>query len=338
MTELTVKTTSGSYKVAAGRGIIDSLSGIWRLDRRVAVITDDGVPAEYAKCVAAQCADAHIVTLPQGEATKCVKALECLWEVFIDRGLTRRDAVVAVGGGVVGDLAGFAAATYMRGIDFYNVPTTVLSQVDSSVGGKTAIDLCGLKNPVGAFYPPRGVILDPSVLSTLSARHVANGLAEAIKMAATLDPELFAFMEENSLEDNLGEIILRAVKLKIDVVERDEREAGLRRVLNFGHTAAHALESASRFKDLFHGEAVSIGMIPMAQGEARERLKKLLEKAHLPTAFPCGVSSLTDAMRRDKKASGDEITCVICPEIGKYKFVVMTADELEAHLAKAVTE
>ncbi len=338
MTELTVKTPTGRYKVTAGRGVINSLSEIWSLDRRIALVTDDGVPEGYAKTVAAECSEGHVITLPQGESTKSAGQLEYLWRRFIELGLTRSDAVIAVGGGVVGDLAGFAAATYMRGIDFYNVPTTVLSQVDSSVGGKTAIDFEGLKNSVGAFYAPRGVALDEAVLSTLPARHASNGLAEAIKMAATLDADLFTFMENNSLDDNLGEIILRAVKLKIGIVERDEREAGLRRVLNFGHTAAHALESVSGFEDLLHGEAVALGMIPMAEGDARARIKALLETAKLPTEFPCDAAALSGAMRHDKKASGDKITCVMCPEIGKYDFVPMTVEELEEHIVKAVTE
>ncbi len=333
--EMTVKAVSGEYSVLSIAGGAKRAAEIWGLTgRRVLVVTDSGVPEEYAKRTAAGCGGS-VLTLPEGEATKCEKYLAAIWSECCSLGLTRGDCIVAVGGGVVGDIAGFAAATYMRGIDFYNLPTTVLSQVDSSVGGKTAIDFGGYKNIVGAFHQPKGVILDEELLSTLPARQVANGLAEAVKMAATFDEDLFSFMEANDPRDYLGEVIRRAVSIKIKVVEEDERESGLRRVLNFGHTAAHAIESAAGFGDILHGEAVAAGMIPMANGEARERLIRVLEKLGLPTRIPVPAKELTRAVCHDKKSYGGKIMCVVCPEIGEYAIEKMTPEEFERRIAEA---
>ncbi|MBR4868020.1 MAG: 3-dehydroquinate synthase, partial [Clostridia bacterium] len=180
-----------SYDIVIRRGVLHQASEFLQLDRKVLIVTDDGVPAEYAQTVAAQCADPLVVTLPQGESTKCMASFEQLCRAMLEHGFTRTDCVVAVGGGVMGDLAGFAAASFMRGIDFYNIPTTLLSQVDSSIGGKVAIDLDGVKNCIGAFYQPKKVLIDPNTLLTLDPRHIAAGLAEAVKMAATFDKDLF---------------------------------------------------------------------------------------------------------------------------------------------------
>ena len=256
-----------------------------------------------------------------------------IWDECVDMKLTRGDCIAAVGGGVGGDLAGFAAATYMRGIDFYNVPTTVLSQVDSSVGGKCAIDFGGYKNIIGAFHQPKGVLIDHALLKTLDRRQFANGIAEAVKMAATFDEKLFSKFETEG-EKDYAHIINEAIKIKIAVVEKDEREAGLRRVLNFGHTAAHAIESTSKFKDILHGEAVAMGMVPMATGEARERIRRVLAREGLPTALPCDPKELTEAVYHDKKMSGDTLRCVVCPEIGKWETVEMTPSEFERHLTE----
>ena len=335
MKYLPVNTAGGSYNVTVFRGGISVLSEIWRLDRKIMVVTDDGVPSEYAKKVLAQCGNGFIVTLPQGEATKNTENLIYLWQRMAENNMTRTDAVIAVGGGVIGDLSGFAAATYMRGIDFYNVPTTVLSQVDSSVGGKTAVDFSGYKNIVGAFWQPKGVMIDCDTLSTLESRQVSNGLAEAVKMAATFDAELFSFMEESDIFERIEEIITRAVQIKINVVEEDEREGGLRKVLNFGHTLAHALESIYSFGEYYHGECVAMGMVPMCAEGARERLIKVLEKAGLPTVIPCDIESLGEAVTHDKKMSGEKLTFITCPEIGKYEMKTLSAKDFCEKVGKA---
>ena len=244
---------------------------------------------------------------------------------------TRADCAVAVGGGVVGDLTGFAAACYMRGIDFYNVPTTVLSQVDSSIGGKTAIDYLGYKNVVGAFWQPKGVVIDTETLVTLAPRQVAAGLAEAVKMAATSDPALFELFEKEDVMKNIDVIIEKSLAIKKSVVERDEREGGLRKVLNFGHTPAHAIESVTEGQ-MLHGECVAAGMLMMSAPAARERIRAVLEKLGLPTALPVPVETLTDAMRHDKKTSGDDITVVWVSDIGRFEMKTMPFDEFAAKI------
>ena len=226
-----------SYDIVLERGCIRRAGELLRLDRKVLVVTDDGVPEAYAKTVADQCGEARIETLPQGEENKNFAGFERLLRAMLDFGMTRKDCVAAVGGGVIGDMAGFAAACYMRGIDFYNIPTTVLSQVDSSIGGKTAIDLDGIKNIVGAFYQPKRVLIDPEVLETLPDRQVANGMAEAVKMAVCFDAEGFALAEGYRIGDRPDRLIENALRIKKRVVEEDVKEQGLRRALNFGHTA-----------------------------------------------------------------------------------------------------
>ena len=207
MTTLHLDLGERGYDINIGRGLIDKAGEIFDLNRRVIIVTDSGVPTEYAERVKASCRDAKIITVKQGEESKSVEEFKLLCEEMLSFGMTRTDCVVAVGGGVVGDLAGFAAASFMRGIDFYNIPTTLLSQVDSSIGGKTAINLGGVKNIVGAFYQPKGVIIDPNVLKTLPERQISSGLAEAIKMSMTSDKELFELIACEDIEENIESII-----------------------------------------------------------------------------------------------------------------------------------
>ena len=240
-----VRLGKSSYDIEISRGAINLVADkIMKKDRKVCVVTDSGVPTEYAKKLLASLGDGAILhVFPEGEANKNFDTLQDVLRAMLEAGFTRSDAVVALGGGVVGDLAGFAAATYMRGIDFYNIPTTLLSQVDSSVGGKTAVDLDGYKNMIGAFWQPRAVFIDPDLLSTLPSSQISNGLCEALKMGATSDPELFELFEKNDVISNpdlIEEIIIKAITAKRDVVEIDEREGGLRKVLNFGHTLGHS--------------------------------------------------------------------------------------------------
>ena len=195
---LPVKTGTGGYNIYLERGALKKAGEYLNLSRRALIVTDSGVPQEYAETVAAQCKEPYIVTLPEGEKTKCFDGFKFLLSKMVEYGFTRSDCVIAVGGGVMGDLAGFAAASFMRGIDFYNIPTTVLSQVDSSIGGKVAIDFEGYKNIVGAFYPPKAVIIDSNTLKTLPERQISNGLAESVKMSLTSDKELFELFEKGA--------------------------------------------------------------------------------------------------------------------------------------------
>ena len=228
----------------------------------------------------------------------------------------------------MGDLAGFAAAVYMRGIDFYNIPTTLLSQVDSSIGGKVAVDMDGVKNVVGAFYPPKKVVIDPDALNTLSARQVSAGLAESIKMAATCDQALFSKFEESKhLSNDLDAFIEGSLRIKRSVVEQDPTEKGLRRVLNFGHTIGHAIESAMEGEWL-HGECVAAGMLPMCSPNARARIRRVLEKYSLPTKADVPVEKLIAFMGHDKKATGGGVVAVCVDEIGSFEFKKLSLSEI----------
>lgn len=325
-----------SYDIVLQAGALAQAAEWMDLDRKVLVVTDDGVPAAYAAAVAARCREPVVVTLPHGEATKCFDQFRHLLAVMLQAGFTRRDCVVAVGGGVVGDLSGFTASCYMRGVDFYNIPTTLLSQVDSSIGGKTAIDFQGVKNIVGAFYQPKKVIVDPDTLSTLDARQLHAGLAEAIKMALTSDRELFELIESSTdLRADLPEIIRRSLCIKRDVVEQDPKESGLRRILNFGHTVGHAIES-EREGSLLHGECVALGMLPLCSDEVRARLLPVLRKYGLPTDLPRDTAGLSPYLLHDKKKQAAAITAVWVDEVGTCRLIPMSPEEILGRLEATV--
>jgi len=289
---------------------------------RYALITDSNLHPLYADRVTDQFDSdtIDVLTIPAGEASKTRE----MWATLTDRMLTighgRDSAIIALGGGVVGDLAGFVAATFMRGIPVVQVPTTLLAMIDASIGGKTAIDTPAGKNMVGAFHPPAGVLIDPQVLATLPLRELRAGLAEAVKHGVIADeayfdevsdglPELLS--SEGSSSDRMRSLIVRSVEIKTDVVSRDEREEGLRKTLNFGHTIGHAVELVSGYS-LLHGEAVAIGMalegalaerIGLAQAGTAARITRSLQLAGLPTTLPpgCDTRALLEAMRSDKK-------------------------------------
>ncbi len=332
-----VKTSQGSYDIILERGALSKAGEYLNLNRRALIVTDSGVPEEYARKVAAAAKSPTVVTIKEGESSKQMDTLKVLLEALVNGSFTRTDCVVAVGGGVVGDLSGFAASIFMRGIDFYNIPTTVLSQVDSSIGGKTAIDFMGIKNIVGAFYPPKRVIIDADTLKTLPPRQISNGLSESVKMAVTSDRELFEIFEKGDTLSNIDVIIERSLRIKKQVVEEDEREAGLRKILNFGHTLAHAVESANEMQNLYHGECVSLGMLPMCSSEVKSRLLPVLKKLNLPTELSAEAETLIEACRHDKKTAGDDITVVLVPEIGSFELKKMPFLELEERI-RQVTE
>ena len=307
-----------SYDIIIERGALQKAGELLSLKRKVLILTDTGVPEEYSKTVAGFCKQAKIVTVEQGEGSKCITVWESLLRLMLKEQFTRADAVVAVGGGVVGDLAGFVAASYMRGIDFYNIPTTLLSQVDSSVGGKTAVNLEGIKNIVGAFYQPKRVIIDPDVLKTLEQRQFAAGLAEAIKMAACFDEELFDLIQSGNMQTQIDTVIEKSIRIKAGVVEQDEKEAGLRKVLNFGHTIGHAIEANS---NLYHGECVALGMLQMCSPEVKQRLEDVYKKYGLPTTCTVDESRLRAAILHDKKATANHtIDTVFVDKIGSFEF------------------
>lgn len=317
-----------SYDIVVERGILAKAQEYLNLDRRVLVVTDSGVPERYAQILAKQCKAPIIYTVEAGEDSKSITVFEKLLHVMLENNFSRKDCVVAVGGGVVGDLSGFVASAYMRGVDFYNIPTTLLSQIDSSIGGKTAINFGGIKNIVGAFYQPKKVLIDPELLKTLPDRQISNGLSEAVKMALTSDKELFEIFENKNISESIDEIIVRSLNIKKSVVEQDEKESGIRKILNFGHTIGHGIESSGNMSELYHGECVALGLIPMCHENIRPRVVDVLKKCNLYNVIDFDWNKISESAFHDKKADGDMVTITIVNEIGKFEMKTMKCSQV----------
>lgn len=331
---LYVKASFGAYPIHFGHGLLQKAGELLNLNRKVLLVTDTGVPEQYVMTVASQCDEAIVFVFQEGENSKNVDTYIALLQMLTDNHFSRTDCIVAIGGGVVGDVAGFAASTYMRGVDFYNIPTTVLSQVDASVGGKTAIDFMGYKNLVGSFYPPKAVLIDPMTLTTLPQRHVSNGLAEVVKMALTHDQALFELFEKEELTDaRFTEVIYRAIRIKKQIVEADEFESNQRKVLNFGHTLGHGIEAVTK---LHHGECVALGMLPMCAPEVRQRLLNVMKRLRLPTFVAGNARAIIESCQHDKKRSADSVTVITVPKIGRYELKTVNYQELEQWLREVL--
>ena len=312
---------------------------------RLAVVTDDTVGGLYAhrllQSLWARGYTASVISLPAGEQTKSLYNLGVLYDSFMEMGLTRTDAVVALGGGVVGDLAGFAAATILRGVDFVQVPTTLLAQVDSSVGGTVALDLPAGTNLAGAFWQPRLVVLDPEVLDTLEDKTFSDGMAEVIKYGCIRDAAFFRALEKTpsrrAVMENIESVLYTCCDLKRAVVEKDERDTGERMVLNFGHTLGHAYEKAGHYETWTHGQAVAAGMCLAARLGAAlgvtpagvpERVEALVSAFGLPTRIPCTQADYAAAVGLDKKGTGEQITLVLLEDLGRAVLHRMSKREL----------
>ena len=340
MIEIDVALGERRYPIRIGAGLLDE--GSWRgalRGRHALVVTDDRVaPLYLARVERALGALTHAsIVLPAGEASKTLEHTARVLDALAGLGASRDAAVIALGGGVVGDLAGFAAATWMRGVDFVQLPTTLLAMVDSSVGGKTGVNIAAGKNLVGAFHQPRAVFIDTTTLATLPGREYAAGLAEVVKYGAIGDADFFAWLEANAdaLEARDGDALAEAIgfscRYKAGVVARDEREQGERALLNFGHTFGHALEAERGYGDLLHGEAVAIGMVLAARlsaalrrapAEDADRLARLLSRFGLPVAPPrADADALLARMRLDKKNVSGRLRLILWRGIGKAEIV-----------------
>ena len=335
--KLNVYLENHSYPIYIERNAIQKVHEYIPVSRKIAIITDTGVPEKWVNIVKEQCPDSFICTIPQGEPSNCFDQYKNLLEDMISHNMSRKDAIIAVGGGVVGDLAGFVAASYMRGIDFYNIPTTVLSQVDSSVGGKVAIDMGSYKNIVGAFWQPKTVIIDPNVLSTLSLRQQHNGLCEALKMGLILDDHLVSLFEQETLD--IDTIITRSIELKRDVVQQDERESNLRKILNFGHTIGHAIESAYGLNTYLHGECVAMGMLFFIEDKTlKQRVLNIYKKLDLPQVPDYDTATLLEYVTHDKKSNHNTVSTVLVEQSGSYIIKELSFKEIQEVLERGPYE
>ena len=340
-----VQLGSRSYSIKIGPGLLKTLGpecARLKLEERCAIITDKNAGKFYAKIVFDSLMRAGfsptLITVPAGETAKSLRTVEECYDLLASHRLERKSFIVALGGGVVGDLAGFVAATYLRGVPFVQAPTTLLAQVDSSVGGKTGVNLRAGKNLVGAFYQPRLVLCDLDSLKTLPEREYRAGLAEIFKYGIIFDAKLFERTEKELFkilkrdQKVLEPLIARCCEIKAEVVSQDETESGLRAILNFGHTIGHAIENSFGYGKYLHGEAISIGQVVEAKLSKKilklperdaERIENLFHRANLPTRIKFNESQrkkFFDAMQLDKKATNGQVKFVLARRIGKVEF------------------
>ena len=351
MTKLNVPLPGRAYDILIEKGLLDRAGQMCRavLPRasRLVVVTDTNVAPLYAARLKASLEAAgftvHVTVIPAGETSKSIAMLEHLYDTFMAFGLTRTDAVVALGGGVVGDLAGFAAATILRGVDFVQIPTTLLAQVDSSVGGKVAIDLKAGKNLAGAFWQPKLVLMDPECLETLSDRDFNDGMAEVLKYGCIADAAFYDLLlscgGRAGVMERIEQVLHTCCAIKARVVLADERDTGERMILNFGHTLGHAYELAYHYQTYTHGQAVAAGMCRAAELGVRlgitdpsvpERIRQGVEMYDLPTEIPCPVSAYAAAVGLDKKGAGSSITVILLSQLGQTRPTKLEKDRLLA--------
>ncbi len=356
MSTVPVQTPGGSYPIHIDAGRLEQLAESIPHDATaIALISNPTVSAHYGELVSQALAKTGkrliSIELPDGEAHKDWQTLTLIFDALLQNRLDRKAVLVALGGGVIGDMCGFAAACYMRGVRFVQVPTTLLAQVDSSVGGKTGINHPLGKNMIGAFYQPISVEIDTNVLATLPAREISAGLAEVIKYGLIIDADFFVWCEQNVAKlraldpQAITYAIQRSCELKAYVVSQDERESGLRAILNFGHTFGHAIESGLGYGQWLHGEAVGCGMVQAAElsalihglsADSVERIRALVAAIGCPVQPPdLGSERWIELMQVDKKTEGGQLRFVTLPEIGRARFEVAPLDAVRRVLENA---
>lgn len=329
----TVRVETGKpYDINIERGIIDKcgeyVKALSKAEKTI-VISDSNVAPLYqwrvVNSLQKEGCKVKTYTFKAGEASKHIGTITEMLSAMADFKMTRKDLVIALGGGVTGDMAGFAAACYMRGVDFIQIPTSLLAQVDSSVGGKTGVDLPQGKNLVGAFHQPIAVLIDPDTLTTLSDKFISDGMAEVIKYGCIKDKDLFENLEKQNAMEHIEDIIEICVSIKRDVVNRDEKESGERKLLNFGHTLGHAIEKIYNFTGITHGMAVAVGMVLIAKAGEKQgitekgtafKISKLCEKYGLPTSDSATFEEMSLEAQGDKKSSGNSVDLVLLNSIG----------------------
>jgi len=334
---LTIKQASAAYPVYVGRNLFDDIAALVPSRGRIFVITSTALRDRFGEQIAASL-DADVIAIEEGEAHKTLDTANEVVTQLLDRGAKRDSMAVVVGGGMVGDTAGFAASIFLRGIDLVHVPTTLLAQVDSSLGGKVAVNHARGKNLIGSFYPPRAVISDLATLDSLPRREVLSGLFEALKGGIIGDPSLFELLESPP-DFDVEAVVRKAIRVKAEIVSADEKESDLRRLLNYGHTIAHGIEAALDYRDLTHGEAVAWGMIAanaiavrrgVFTGDLASRIERAI-RAWNPSPLPAGIdrAAILAATEHDKKNTGSQRVMVFPRAIGTCEvFVDVTEEEI----------
>ena len=344
--QLKVDLKDRSYPIIIEKGLINRVSKeiikVYK-GKKIFIITDDNVNKYYGGKISEELKhndfEVKLLSLKPGEETKNFNTLPMIYNELLDFNLTRSDLIIALGGGVIGDLAGFVASTYLRGVDFIQIPTSLLAQVDSSVGGKVAVDLERGKNLVGSFYHPKCVLIDPEVLNTLDNRFFIDGMAEVIKYGCIKDKQFFDYIEKmenkKQLINSMELIIHKCCDIKRQVVENDEKDKGERMLLNFGHTLGHAIEQYYNYTKYSHGEGVAIGMYEISKiSEEKgltkkgtsQRIKDILVKYNLPYELDINIEEILEAINLDKKKLGNNLNVIILKEIGRSEIYKTTAE------------
>lgn len=337
MKTIDVKLMSSSYQIFIERGILknigEKIKEIYH-GNKIAIITDENVDGFYGEIIEQQLEKEGFslvkIAMKPGEKTKTMESLQFLYDKLLDFGINRGSLIIALGGGVIGDLSGFCAATLMRGISYIQIPTSLLAQIDSSIGGKVAVNHQKGKNLIGSFYHPKAVFIDPDVLFTLDKRHFCDGMGEVIKYGLIKDKELYEMLVKLEGYDDFmrhaDEIIYRCCSIKRDVVEKDDRDMNLRMILNFGHTLGHAIEKVKNYEGITHGEAIAVGMYNITLASEKmgitsigtsEKIKHILEKFQLPYLLDEDRGDIERAILMDKKNMNDKISLIFIPDIGE---------------------
>lgn len=337
MKKLNVNVQHKNYDIILEEGCLNHLKDYFDTSRKIFILSDENIPQHWLDIIQSQCSNSRLYKVHGGEESKSIKTFEDVLQTCLDFHMSRKDLLLAVGGGVIGDLGGYVAASYMRGIPFISIPTTTLSQIDSSIGGKVAINLGDVKNIVGAFYHPEKVLIDFQVLSTLPQRHFMNGLVEAMKAGLIHDASLFEIFEQDDWQQHLEEIIYRSLMMKKEVVEQDEKEMGLRKTLNFGHTIGHGIEGYYHLEKYYHGECVAMGMLYFIEDETlKQRVLNVYQRLNIPSTCEIDIEKVYDITTLDKKAHDDIISVVKVKTCGHCYIEDIKKEEIKLILERGV--
>lgn len=332
MNTIEINIPNKEYKVHIDKGILSNIDNYIDVYREIVIVTDDFIPKQYLKTLQSKIASPLIFEVPMGESSKSIDVAYSIINDMIEQKVSRSALIIALGGGVIGDLTGFIASIYMRGIDLVQIPTTLLSQIDSSVGGKVGINSENMKNSIGAFYQPKVVLIDPETLNTLSKKQFNNGVAEMIKYGLIADKSLFKDILVKDISENIEYYISKCIEIKKDIVQKDELDNGIRQILNFGHTIGHAIEQESKY-DLLHGEAVSIGMTLMSKEyDYYNDLIKVLNKYNLPQSYEYDNDVILNYIKTDKKVTGNKLNIILVKDLGNGVIKTIDINEIIKYL------
>jgi len=322
MRTIDIKSQFKTYTIIIKNNLLSELKDYLDLNKQYVIISDNMIPTQYIQAVQSNIPKTLLITFPSGEASKSLYQYERIVAILQENNIKRDACIIALGGGVTGDLAGFIASTYLRGIEYIQVPTTLLAQIDSSVGGKVAINTDLAKNSLGNFYPPSTVFIDPSTLNTLNQRHFNNGMAEMIKYGMIFSKTLFDEILSLNVKENIEHFIYESVMIKKHFVENDEMDKGLRQILNYGHTYGHAYESLYGYHKYLHGEAISLGMVKVCDIiDVKIELINVLRKFNLPTTDPASDNELIPYIIKDKKNTSNYLNLIVVNNIGSANII-----------------